>query len=95
MILDPFEWDDAKAASNLAKHQVDFQDAITAFDDPHAVLIPDHRHDYGEHRLNLLGRMPGDAVVLIICFVSRTRIRIISARPASRRERRHYSPEAP
>ena len=52
---DEFEWDDAKAATNLASHRVSFEDARLAFDDPFAVEREDRRESYGEERYILLG----------------------------------------
>jgi uncharacterized protein len=54
MIDDDFEWDDAKAAGNLARHGVSFEQARDAFDDPFAIEFVDNREDYGEQRLILL-----------------------------------------
>jgi hypothetical protein len=52
---DEFEWDDVKAAQNLANHGVSFEAARLAFDDPFAVVREDRRQDYGEDRYVLLG----------------------------------------
>jgi len=87
VIAGDFEWDDAKAAANLAKHGVSFVDAMLVFADPQAVLRVDERRNYGETRMNLIGRAANRDVLLIVCHVRRERIRIISARPANRRER--------
>ena len=51
MKSDDFEWDDAKAAANLAKHSVSFEQARDAFDDPFAIDLMDDREDYREQRL--------------------------------------------
>ena len=83
-----YEWDDAKAAANFAKHGLAFEVAVLAFADPQALRIPDRRRDYGEDRFNLFGRIPldGVAVIIVVCYVARHRIRLISARFANRRE---------
>lgn len=86
-----FEWDERKAASNLAKHRVAFDQAISVFNDPHQITFEDLRSDYGEVRLNTIGAI--DSVVFV-CVVHTNRsgiTRLISARPASRRERKIYN----
>ncbi|MGP9822630.1 BrnT family toxin [Salinarimonas sp. NSM] len=84
---DGFEWDDAKAASNEAKHGVSFDDAIEVFDDPARIEKPDDRKRYGEERLITFGVV--DGVPLCVVYTVRGNVRrIISARAASRSERR-------
>lgn len=87
-----FEWDPEKAAANLAKHQVSFEVAITAFDDPDALIAPDPGHSSpSEVREWLIGR--SDSGVVVVVFTVRQPgnvYRIISARTASRKERRRY-----
>ena len=83
-----FEWSPDKARANLRKHGVDFADAATIFDDPLAVTIPDE--DEYESRFITIG---SDAVgrLLVVVFAWRgAKIRIISARGATPRERREY-----
>lgn len=89
MIHGDFEWDDAKAAANLAKHGIDFRDATLAFLDPAVVLRQDDRHDYGEDRWIAIGATPF-GVLLSVCHIEHDRIRIISARFASRQEQALY-----
>jgi uncharacterized DUF497 family protein len=85
-----FEWDEAKAASNLVKHGVSFSYARTAFDDPAGIETVDDRCDYGEERFNLIAKSP-DNIVLFVTYTEReTGIRIISARRASRQEVKIY-----
>ena len=82
------EWDPAKARLNLRKHGVDFADAATALHDEMGITIPDDDPD--EERFLTLAT---DALgrVLVITYTWRgPRIRLISARPATRRERRQY-----
>lgn len=83
-----FEWDDAKARSNLRKHRVDFADAVGAFDDPCAITLDDPHPR--EKRFVTIGlNFLGDLVV--VCWTARRdAIRIISARPPTRHERRQY-----
>ena len=59
-----FEWDDGKAAANVAKHGVSFEQAREAFKDPFAVEFEDDRRDYGENRYILLG-MVGDRLLVL------------------------------
>jgi len=84
-----FEWDERKAVSNLQKHDVAFADAVSAVeDDPFALTISDDSSE--EERFvtigtDLLGR------TLVVVYVWRgNRVRIVSARKATRRERRAY-----
>lgn len=88
-----FEWDPAKAASNLGKHGIDFDEAIAVFEDPSAVIIRDPRDYAGEMRYQVIGAVEG--VILSVSLTLRGRAyRIISARRASRRERRTYTLQA-
>jgi uncharacterized protein len=87
-----FEWDDEKAARNLARHGVSFAAARLAFDDPFAVVREDRRRDYGEDRYILLG-MVENHLLAVVHTQRDARIRIISARLAEPRERRRYHEE--
>jgi uncharacterized protein len=85
-----FEWDPAKAAANLAKHGVSFQEAATAFGDPLAMNMPDPSHSAAEERFLVLG-MSNQQRLLVVAYAERgPRTRLISARTATRRERNHY-----
>lgn len=87
-----FEWDDEKAARNLASHGVSFEAARLAFDDAFAVIREDRRQDYGEDRFILLGMVQEH--LLVVSYTMRgERVRIISARLAEPRERRRYHEE--
>jgi uncharacterized DUF497 family protein len=87
-----FEWDEAKAAANLAKHGVSFEQACQAFDDPFAIDFVDGREDYGESRLILFGRVENR--ILVVAHTLRDdKVRIISAREAEPNERRKYYEE--
>ncbi len=87
-----FEWDEEKAYGNILKHGISFDQAITVFDDPFALISPDEKHsDAGEIREWLIGE--SDDGVLVVVFTRRRHgqiYRIISARPANRRERKRY-----
>ena len=85
-----FEWDPRKAALNLAKHKVSFDEAVTAFGDPLGQIIDDPRHSADEERFVLLGRS-GRRRLLVVMFTERGEaIRLISARRATPRERRRH-----
>ena len=87
-----FEWDDAKAALNLRKHGVAFEDATQVFLDPSRVDLVDDRDEYGEERWLSLGWM--NPVLLVVAHTVRgvngEIIRIISARKANAHERAFY-----
>lgn len=87
-----FEWDDEKAASNLRKHGVAFEDAMAVFDDERAITDP--ATSVVEMRLKTTGYADAYALLTVIHTTRRQGdlliVRIISARPASRRERREY-----
>jgi len=86
-----FEWDPEKAASNLTKHRVSFDEASTVFADPLAKLFYDADHSAEETREILVGHSILDRL-LLVSFTERGRdvVRIISARVATRKERRAY-----
>jgi uncharacterized protein len=84
-----FEWNKDKAVANWQKHGVSFEEAIGVFRDPFAIEIFDNRMDYGEERINLIGIYNG--VILHITYTERgDRIRLISARRATKHEREDY-----
>ena len=88
-----FEWDPKKAAANLKRHRVSFEEARTVFLDERAKLIDDPDHSSDEDRFVLLG-ISGLLRVLLVCHCYRQQgqtIRIISARKASQGEARQYS----
>jgi len=88
-----FEWDPAKATSNLRKHGVSFQDAQTVFADEQGLLLDDPDHSAAEERFILLGLSAATGVLVVVHCYQRHRdvIRLISARQASRRERERYA----
>jgi uncharacterized DUF497 family protein len=85
-----FEWDPVKAAANLKKHGVAFDDAATAFQDPLAKLHGDPDHLQREHREILIGHSTQGRLLLVAFTERKSKIRIVSARKVSRRERRAY-----
>lgn len=89
MALD-FQWDRKKAAKNFAKHGVSFQEAESVFGDPLGRITDDPRHSVDEQRYVLLGQSR-ERRLLAVMFTERGEaVRLISARPATRRERRDY-----
>lgn len=86
-----FEWDPEKARRNLAKHGVSFEEAATAFADPMSITRFDPDHSEDEDRFLLLGASHAGRLVVVAHTDRRDSIRIISARIATRRERRTYA----
>jgi len=91
-----FEWDEAKAQANYRKHGVSFKAATRVFDDPLCRTEQD-RIENGEYRWQTIGMVGGCLVLLVAHTVHFCNdendyelIRIISARPATRKERKHY-----
>jgi uncharacterized protein len=89
-----FTWDPAKAAANLRKHGISFMEASTAFADPLSITIPDPDHSVGEERFVLIGLSDRQHLVVVAHAERSDLIRIISARPANRHERKTYEEEA-
>ena len=85
-----FEWDSKKAASNLKDHGVSFDEATTVFGDVLAMNMPDPDHSEGEQRFLVLGLSDGSRLVVVSYAERPPRTRIISARLATRQERRKY-----
>jgi uncharacterized protein len=91
-----FEWDPAKARQNLAKHGVSFELAMRVWDDPLPVILPD-LSEPEEERWYAVGAA-AHLVILVVVHVYRSRddeerVRIISARKATPRERKRYEQE--
>ena len=86
-----FSWDPRKADSNLRKHGVAFDEAITVFSDPLAYIFDDEEHSEDEHREIIIG-YSALTRLLLVCFVERNddTIRLISARRATKAETRDY-----
>jgi uncharacterized DUF497 family protein len=86
-----FEWDARKSQRNLSKHGVSFDEASTVFDDPLAAIFDDVSHSTEERREIIVGHSIADHL-LLVCFSERTEgtLRIFSARPPTRAERRDY-----
>jgi uncharacterized DUF497 family protein len=80
-----FEWDERKARANLRKHRVDFADAVAIFQDDRATTIADD--DADEERYVTIGMDALGRVLVVVYTIRGRRIRLISARAATRRER--------
>ncbi len=90
-----FEWDGSKAASNLKKHRVSFDEAVTVFYDPQAATFRDPDQSHDESRLVTIGYSAHDRL-LVVCHVERGGgLRLISARRATPRERRRHEGQEP
>lgn len=85
-----FEWDSDKASRNLKKHGVSFDEASTVFDDPLFITFLDEEHSIDEERYITLGLSEMNRLLLIAHTDREGRLRIISARKATRNERRFY-----
>ena len=85
-----FEWDDAKASANQRKHGISFDEATSAFYDPLSVTIPDPDHSASEARFVLIGITVTGRLVVVAHTDRGNRIRLISARRPTRRERTSY-----
>jgi len=85
-----FEWDTDKARLNLKKHGLSFDEASTAFRDPLSKTIEDPLHSENEERFVLIGRSIQGRLLVIVHTERGERIRIISARLATKRERLGY-----
>ncbi len=85
-----FEWDPAKASRNRRKHRVSFQEAATIFGDPLAITFPDPDHSASEQRFITLGTSSMNRILIVAHTDRDQNVRIISARKATHRERKHY-----
>jgi len=84
------EWDSEKAASNYAKHGVDFHEAGTVLDDPLSTTFPDPDHSEDEQRYLTIGSSLSGRILVVAHTDRGEAVRLISARPATSGERRFY-----
>src|SRR5207245_7482993 len=85
------EWNEAKARVNAVKHGVTFEEAATVLRDPRAISLEDEEHsESGEERFIVIGRSHVGRLIVVVESESEGQIRLISARQATRRERRLY-----
>ena len=94
--MNVFAWDVPKAIANFEKHGVPFEEAATVFGDSSALDWHDITHSHQERRFKRLGLSVSNRLLLVVYTIRRTRdeketIRIISARPASRKEHQAYT----
>ena len=85
-----FEWDPAKASTNVDLHGVTFEEATTVFGDALARTIYDPEHSESEHRFVTIGRSESQTLLVVVHTERGEAIRIISARRGSRREKKSY-----
>jgi uncharacterized protein len=89
--VDPeFEWDAAKAETNVRKHGIAFEEALTVFADPLARIFDDPDHSSEERRELIIGHSAKQRVVIVSFAEHGPRTRIINARKATKRERQDY-----
>ncbi|MFP4133603.1 MAG: BrnT family toxin [Halothece sp.] len=83
-----YQWDNNKATTNLAKHGIDFADAVSVFSDDLAITIFDDRFD--EERYITIGMDVLGRVLVVVYTLRQNKIRLISARKATRKEKQQY-----
>lgn len=89
-MIEGFEWDENKAQQNLAKHDVSFVEAATVFLDSLSVTVDDPDHSQSEQRYIIIGYSNRGRLLVVVHVDRGDNIRIISARQATRYERRIY-----
>ncbi len=87
-----FEWDDNKKAQNLRKHKISFEEAAV-WTDPLAFIAPDPEHSIEEEREWIIGESFKSRVLVVVYTMRGETIRLISARPATKREIEQYAEE--
>ena len=85
-----FEWDDDKAALNLRKHRVSFDEAVSVFGDPQALTFADVEHSDAEDRSRTYGHSGKGRLLVVVHTERRGSVRIISSRKATRHEKDLY-----
>jgi uncharacterized protein len=85
-----FEYDPAKAATNLKKHGVSFAEAMTVFEDPLASTLPDDQHSVTERRFITVGMSLKNRLLFVVYTETTSGIRLIGARPATAVEVEQY-----
>ncbi len=90
-IVNPsFEYDPRKAATNLRKHRVSFDEAATVFADPLRSILRDDEHSLDEQRFITVGYSTGDRILFVVYTESDSSVRLIGARVATATERKQY-----
>lgn len=85
-----FEWDAQKVKANHKKHGILFEEATTVFGDFLSLTIPDHQHSFGEDRYLTMGMSHYGKTIVVIHKDKGDNIRVISARLATKHEKRIY-----
>ncbi|MGK7947785.1 MAG: BrnT family toxin [Xenococcaceae cyanobacterium] len=85
-----FEWDNNKAESNILKHGITFKEAVTVFADPYLLFTEDSKNSLREEREWAIGESEKGSILVVIFTMRDEKIRIISARKATKRERKRY-----
>ena len=85
-----FEWYENKAESNWLKHNITFEEAVTVFADPYLLFTEDSQHSDREERQWAIGEAENGLTIVIVFTMRGEQIRIISARKATKRERKKY-----
>jgi len=85
-----FEWDPEKAEKNIRKHEVSFNEASSVFDDPILITLLDEEHSTDEERFITIGLSNKNRLLLVAHAERENRIRIISARKATKNEEKFY-----
>ena len=85
-----FEWNEEKASYNKKKHKVSFEEASTVFKDLLSLTIPDPLHSEDENRMIIIGQSEKRLLLVVVHVERGSVIRLISARPATKHERKFY-----
>jgi hypothetical protein len=85
-----FEWDEIKSTTNLQKHKVSFEEGKTIFNDPFLFTFPDYEHSTNEERFINIGLSANGRMLVLTHTERQDKIRIISCRKATARERKFY-----
>jgi uncharacterized DUF497 family protein len=85
-----FAWDEKKAASNISKHGISFEEAATVFGDPLSDTFPDPDHSLEEHRFVIIGSSESGKILVVAHTDDGELVRIISAREVTHEERKSY-----
>jgi uncharacterized protein len=88
-----FDWDEEKAKNNLIKHGVSFDEVISVFDDPLFLTFADPKHSSQEQRFIIMGESATGQLLVVSYTDRKDIIRLISARPVTRKERKAYESE--
>lgn len=89
-----FKWDPQKSKINIEKHGINFDEASTVFKDTLSLTIEDPLHSYDEERLVIIGMSFKNRLLIVVHTEREKTIRIISARKATKKERKYYENNA-